>query len=131
MKKLAVLLSLAAVLLLSACGKTAPQTAEISFPYDPSTGYNWYAFQSSDLFEISSEYIADGGQEHFTLKPLKAGTCEVAFVYELPEEAIELGDTYRYQMTVSKDMQITVSGGTASVSGDFDTIPTVPFFTVK
>lgn len=132
-----VLVSLA---LLTGCGKSAAQTAEISFESNPTTGYRWYAFQSSDLFEITSEYSADstgenvdgsGGTEHFVLKPLKAGSCEVSFVYQRPDEAIELGDTYSYLISVTNDMQIKVSGGKASILGDMDMIPAVPTLTVK
>lgn len=129
MKKIAVVFLLLAMLLLCGCGKSSPQTAEICFDFDPSAGCEWYSFQSSDLFRI--EKNAADGQVRFTLTPVKPGDCEVSFVYQKPGEAMELGDTYSYQMTVSKAMQIKVNGGTAGISGDFDTLPVFPEMTVK
>lgn len=140
MKRTVFIIVLVSLVLLTGCGKSAAQTAEISFKSNPTTGYRWYVFQSSDLFEITSEYSADstgeivdgrGGIEHFVLKPLKAGSCEVSFVYQRPDEAIELGDTYSYRLSVTKDMQIEVSGGEAQILGDIDMIPSVPAMMIK
>ena len=138
-KIIALLLAAVFLFAFSACGKKTPQEATISFSSNPTTGYTWYAFQSSDLFEISDEYVADeaaegmtgvGGTHYFTLTPVKAGSCEVSFVYQRPWEAMELGDTYSYQVTVSNDMQITVTGGTAGVSGTEDEVPIIQPLTV-
>lgn len=140
MKRTALIIALAAVMLLSACGKAAPQTAGISLKSNPTTGYSWFAFQNSDLFEITEEYVPDstdgqtvgsGGYQRFVLKPVKAGTCEVSFVYQRPWEAMELGDTYTYDITVSKNMQIEVNGGTAGIKGDMDVLPVVPQLDIK
>lgn len=139
-KALAVILALSAVFALSSCGKARPQTARISFDSNPTTGYTWNAFQSGDLFDIASEYtpessdqelVGSGGTHTFTLTPLKAGNCKVSFVYQRPWEAMELGDTYTYDITVTERLQIKVNGGTADVSGDANILPIVPEFVIK
>lgn len=140
MKKTAIVIALAALLLLAACGKADPQTAEISLKSNPTTGYSWFAFQSSDLFEITDEYFPDstdehiaggGGYQHFVLKPLKAGECEVSFIYQRPWEAMELGDDYTFNISVSKNLKIKVNGMSAGIAGDADVFPEIPELTIK
>lgn len=140
MKKTVLIIALAAVLVLSACGKAGPQTAEISLKSNPTTGYSWFAFQNSDLFEITDEYIPDstdehiagsGGYQHFVLKPLKAGECEVSFIYQRPWEAMELGDDYTFNISVSKNLQIKVNGMSAGITGEADVFPEIPEMIIK
>ena len=141
MKKfVAVLLTLLLVLPLAACGKKEAQTASISLAANPTTGYEWFAFQSSDLFEIESEYVADsadeelvggGGHYNFTLKPLKAGDCKVSFVYQRSWEAMELGDDLTYEITVTKDLQIKVNAMSGGIEGTEDELPEIPELTIS
>ena len=144
-RKICIVISLLliAALVLSACGKKSkdPQTGTIELAGNPTTGYEWYAFQNSDLFDITNEYTPDstdpnitgaGGTYTFTLTPLKAGECEVSFVYQRPWEAIELADTsYTFYITVTSDMQIEVTGMQGGAGDDADTLPQIPEITVK
>ena len=141
--RIAALLLLIAALVVSACGKKSkdPQVGTIELAGNPTTGYEWFAFQNSDLFEITNEYTPDstdpditgaGGTYTFTLTPLKAGECEVSFVYQRPWEAIELADTsYTFYITVTSDMQIEVTGMQGGAAGDEDTLPIIPEIVVK
>ena len=124
---------------LAACGKNKEQIATLELKSNPTTGYSWYASQSPELFEINSEYIADssdpdlvgcGGKDVFTLKPLKAGSCEVSFVYQRPWETTEPADTYVYQITVTDDLRIQVNGGSAGLSRTANGSSEVPEFVI-
>ena len=59
MKKIA--LALAAVLILSACGKEvpAPQTVTLTLDSNPTTGFSWQVEQSEELFLVESVYTED------------------------------------------------------------------------
>ncbi len=83
MKRL-IILVLAAVMMLAACGKEAPmpQTVSITLDSNPTTGFSWQVTQSEELFSVETEYVEDdhtegmtgvGGKEIITLTPLKAG----------------------------------------------------------
>ena len=50
--------ALAAVLLVSACGKETPvpQTVTVSLESNPTTGYSWQAAQTEELFKIDKTY---------------------------------------------------------------------------
>ena len=113
-------LALTAVLLLSACGKEniQAQTATFTLESNPTTGFSWQVEQSSELFEVNTEYIADktdestvgaGGAEIITLTPVKAGKTEVTLTYARPWEGGEQGDQLVYTFEVDKDLQVKMT----------------------
>ena len=79
----------AAFFMLAACAKKEPQTATVSLPSNPTTGYSWKVTQSNEIFDITSEYVQGeggavgaGGYETFTLTPTGSGEDAVIFEYE-------------------------------------------------
>ena len=119
MKK-TVLAVLAAVLILSACGKEAlpPQTVSLTLDSNPTTGYSWQVTQSEDLFEVETVYTEDehaegmtgvGGKETVTLTPKKAGTCEVTLTYARPWEGGEQADQFVYTFKVDRNLQVEMT----------------------
>ena len=121
MKKLTIL-ALAAVLILTACGKEAPalQTVSFTLPSNPTTGYSWQATQSEELFAISSTYnekghaegmVGAGGAETFTLTPLKAGKTEVTLTYARPWEDGGQADQVVYVFEIDRNFQVTMLEG--------------------
>ncbi len=121
MKKL-IIMALAAVLILSACGKEArePQTVFFTLPSNPTTGYSWRATQSEELFKIENSYsekghaegmVGVGGAETFTLTPLKAGKTEVTLTYARPWEDGEQADQVVYVFEIDRDLQVTMIEG--------------------
>ena len=58
-----IIIALALVLLLAACGKEAPapQTVTVTLASNPTTGFSWQAAQSEELFKIESSYA---GKDH-------------------------------------------------------------------
>ena len=101
MKKL--IMAIAAVMLLSACGKeeVSPQTVTFALDSNPSTGFSWQVEQSEELFEVKTEFTGSvseepidgaGGVETITLIPLKAGKTDVTLTYARPWEGGEQSD---------------------------------------
>ena len=121
MKKTFVL-ALAAVLLISACGKQTltPQIVTFELKSNPTTGYSWQASQSEELFQIESVYTDDehaegmvgvGGVETFTLTPLKAGTTELTLTYARSWESGEQTDQVVYVFEIDKELQVKMVDG--------------------
>lgn len=138
MKKLLVAVLGCAMLLLAAgCAKKEPQTATVSLPSNPTTGYSWKVEQSNDLFEITSEFaegeggaLGAGGTDTFTLTPQASGETAVMFMYgrsweEKPESEIV------YNVKIDKNMQITVESVKAEMAGSMEQMPETPQMEVK
>ena len=138
MKKLLVAVLGCAMLLLAAgCAKKEPQTATVSLPSNPTTGYSWKVEQSNDLFEITSEFaegeggaLGAGGTDTFTLTPQASGETAVMFMYgrsweEAPESEIV------YNVKIDKNMQITVESVKAEMTGSMEQMPETPQMEVK
>ena len=138
MKKLLVAILGCAMLLLAAgCAKKEPQTATVSLPSNPTTGYSWKVEQSNDLFEITSEFaegeggaLGAGGTDTFTLTPQASGETAVMFMYgrsweEAPESEIV------YNVKIDKNMQITVESVKAEMAGSMEQMPETPQMEVK
>ena len=116
MKKL-LILALAAVLLMSACGKESPKPQSVSITLDsnPTTGFSWQVSQSEELFSVETNYVEDkheeglvgvGGKETITLTPLKAGKTEVTLTYARPWEGGEQADQIVYVFNIDKNLQV-------------------------
>ena len=116
MKK-TILLALAAVMLLSACGKEtpAPQTVSFSLDSNPTTGFRWQVSQAEELFTVETVYtenehdpgmVGVGGTETVTLTPLKAGKTEVTLSYARPWEGGEQADQLVYTFEIDKNLQV-------------------------
>lgn len=116
MKRL-IILVLAAVMMLAACGKEAPmpQTVSITLDSNPTTGFSWQVTQSEELFSVETEYVEDdhtegmtgvGGKEIITLTPLKAGKTDVTLTYARPWEGGEKGDQIFYSFEINKELQV-------------------------
>jgi predicted secreted protein len=112
-----ILTALAAVMLLSACGKEAPAPQTVTFTLDanPTTGFSWQVSQSEELFTVETAYaerehkeglVGAGGTETVTLTPVKAGKTEVTLTYARPWEGGETADQIVYTFEVDKDMQV-------------------------
>lgn len=119
MKKI-LILAVAAVLILSACGRknTEPQTVSFTLESNPTTGFSWQVEQSKELFDVSIEYVPDetdeeisgaGGVEIITLTPLKAGQTDVTMTYMRPWEGGEQGNQLVYSFKVDRNLQVTVT----------------------
>ena len=132
MKKIA--LALAAVLILSACGKEAPalQTVTLTLDSNPTTGFSWQVEQSEELFRVESIYTEDrtdepitgsGGTETITLTPLKAGKTEVTLTYARPWEGGEKGDQLVYSFEIDKNMQVKMTDAYSMGSNEPITTP--------
>ena len=132
MKKIA--LALAAVLILSACGKEAPtpQTVTLTLDSNPTTGFSWQVEQSEELFRLESVYTEDrtgepvtgsGGTETITLTPLKAGKTEVTLTYARPWEGGEKGDQLVYAFEIDKNMQVQMTDAYSMGSNEPITTP--------
>ena len=132
MKKIA--LTLAAVLILSACGKEAPapQTVTLTLDSNPTTGFSWQVEQSEELFRVESVYTEDrtgepvtgsGGTETITLTPLKAGKTEVTLTYARPWEGGEKGDQLVYSFEIDKNMQVKMTDAYSMGSNEPITTP--------
>ncbi len=132
MKKIA--LALAAVLILSACGKEAPapQTVTLTLDSNPTTGFSWQVEQSEELFRVESVYTEDrtgepvtgsGGTETITLTPLKAGKTEVTLTYARPWEGGEKGDQLVYSFEIDKNMQVKMTDAYSMGSNEPITTP--------
>ena len=132
MKKIA--LALAAVLILSACGKEAPapQTVTLTLDSNPTTGFSWQVEQSEELFRVESIYTEDrtgepvtgsGGTETITLTPLKAGKTEVTLTYARPWEGGEKGDQLVYAFEIDKNMQVKMTDAYSMGSNEPITTP--------
>lgn len=134
MKKM--ILALAAVLLLSACGKEEipPQTVEFTLDSNPTTGFSWQVEQSEELFEVKTEYVADvtdepvtgaGGVENIVLTPLKPGKTEVTLTYARPWEGGEQADQLVYTFEIDKNLQVKMTDA-YSLSADQPIATPVP-----
>ena len=136
-KLLAAVLGCAMLLLAAGCAKKEPQTATVSVPSNPTTGYSWKVEQSNDLFEITSEFaegeggaLGAGGTDTFTLTPQASGETAVMFMYgrsweEKPESKIV------YNVKIDKNMQITVESVKAEMAGSMEQMPETPQMEVK
>ena len=136
-KLLAAVLGCAMLLLAAGCAKKEPQTATVSLPSNPTTGYSWKVEQSNDLFEITSEFaegeggaLGAGGTDTFTLTPQASGETAVMFMYgrsweEAPESEIV------YNVKIDKNMQITVESVKAEMAGSMEQMPETPQMEVK
>ena len=136
-KLLVAVLGCAMLLLAAGCAKKEPQTATVSLPSNPTTGYSWKVEQSNDLFEITSEFaegeggaLGAGGTDTFTLTPQASGETAVMFMYgrsweEAPESKIV------YNVKIDKNMQITVESVKAEMAGSMEQMPETPQMEVK
>jgi predicted secreted protein len=136
-KLLVAVLGCAMLLLAAGCAKKEPQTATVSLPSNPTTGYSWKVEQSNDLFEITSEFaegeggaLGAGGTDTFTLTPQASGETAVMFMYgrsweEAPESEIV------YNVKIDKNMQITVESVKAEMAGSMEQMPETPQMEVK
>ena len=136
-KLLVAILGCAMLLLAAGCAKKEPQTATVSLPSNPTTGYSWKVEQSNDLFEITSEFaegeggaLGAGGTDIFTLTPQASGETAVMFMYgrsweEAPESEIV------YNVKIDKNMQITVESVKAEMAGSMEQMPETPQMEVK
>ena len=136
-KLLVAVLGCAMLLLAAGCAKKEPQTATVSLPSNPTTGYSWNVEQSNDLFEITSEFaegeggaLGAGGTDTFTLTPQASGETAVMFMYgrsweEAPESEIV------YNVKIDKNMQITVESVKAEMAGSMEQMPETPQMEVK
>ena len=120
-----IIIALALVLLLAACGKEAPapQTVTVTLASNPTTGFSWQAAQSEELFKIESSYagkdhpegmVGVGGTETFILTPLKAGKTEVTFTYARAWEGGEQADQVVYTFEIDKNLQVKMLDGYSS-----------------
>ena len=136
-KLLVAILGCAMLLLAAGCAKKEPQTATVSLPSNPTTGYSWKVEQSNDLCEITSEFaegeggaLGAGGTDTFTLTPQASGETAVMFMYgrsweEAPESEIV------YNVKIDKNMQITVESVKAEMAGSMEQMPETPQMEVK
>lgn len=136
-KLLVAILGCAMLLLAAGCAKKEPQTATVSLPSNPTTGYSWKVEQSNDLFEITSEFaegeggaLGAGGTDTFTLTPQASGETAVMFMYgrsweEEPESEIV------YNVKIDKNMQITVESVKAEMAGSMEQMPETPQMEIK
>ena len=125
---------------LSGCGESKPQTATLTLPSNPTTGYSWRVEQEPELFEITSEYAEDaeteglvgaGGSETFTLTPKEAGDTEISFYYEQAWDKDSLAERLTYKISVDDNMQISVEAQSGEVPGDESTVPEMPELEIK
>lgn len=81
---------------------------------NPSTGYSWeYTLSDENIIEVSYIYddsncakniVGCGGQNIYTIKPLKPGKVKLELVYKsVNNDKIEA----TYEITVNEDMSIT------------------------
>ena len=133
MKKL--ILALAAVLILTACGRETPAPQSVSFALEsnPTTGYTWQVSQSEELFSVNSSYAEKkhaegmtgvGGTETFTLTPLKAGKTEITLTYARPWEDGEKADQLVYSFEIDHNLQVTMTNGYSTAVDEPIPIPT-------
>ena len=142
-KGISCLIALGCILLLTAgCAKKEPQTATISLPSNPSTGFEWFVEQDPELFDISSEMAEDGDEddealvgagetEVFTLTPKAAGTATVKFLYERSWEDEDPDTEITYTLKVTRDMQISIEAMTAGLPGDASALPELPQLVIE
>ena len=62
-KKLWIIVSCGLLLLAAGCAKKEPQTATVSLPSNPTTGYSWKVEQSNDLFPPACSCTAAAGKK--------------------------------------------------------------------
>ena len=133
-------LILCLICLIAGCAKKEPQKATLTLPSNPTTGYQWTAAQDPEIFEISSEYIENqhadgvvgvGGNEVFTLTPVKDGQTEVCFTYVRPWENVEPDTSLRYVLKVSKDKQIEMQSFAGALPGGIDQLPEMPSLVIE
>ena len=134
----------AIALLMAGCAKKEPQTATLTLPSNPSTGYEWFVEQDQELFDIDSEMADDtdgndegealvgaGGMEVFTLTPKAAGTATVTFTYERSWEDAEPEASMTYTLKVTKDMQISEEAFAGDLPGDISELPELPELVIE
>ena len=134
---------LAALVSLAACGGKKAQTATLTLPSNPTTGYTWIVEQDPEIFDISSEYKEDstegntepmvgvGGKETFTLTPKKEGKTEINFLYKQAWDDSSLDTSLTYQIKVDKNMQIQVESVKGQMGGSMSEFPEVPNMEIK
>ena len=139
-KILASIIIAVAVLISFGCGKKDPQTATLVLESNPTTGYTWEAVQTPPIFDMTSEYVPDeneeglagaGGKETFVLTPKEAGQTSVTFEYGQHWEGGETGTVLTYEISVDKNLQITVNSMAAEMAGDIDEVPEAPEFVIE
>ncbi len=133
-------------LLMAGCAKKDPQTATLTLPSNPTTGYEWMVTQEPELFEISSQFAEDvtenedeeemalvgaGGTETFKLTPKAAGTATVEFTYERSFEDAEPESSLKYTIKVTKDMQLSVEAFAGDMPGDIAEMPELPQLVIE
>ena len=143
-KRIALLMTgtllLVAALALAGCGSSEPQTATLTLPANPTTGYYWEVKQDPEIFDITSEYVQDeadeemvgvGGTETFTLTPKEAGTTKITFTYLQPWEEGSVASELTYQVKVDEDMQITEESFSGEMPGGESEMPEIPELVVQ
>ena len=127
----------AAFFMLAACAKKEPQTATVSLPSNPTTGYSWKVTQSNEIFDITSEYVQGeggavgaGGYETFTLTPTGSGEDAVIFEYGRSWEEGAASEV-TYNISVDKQMQIKVNSFKGSLPGTSEEMPDIPQIEIK
>lgn len=136
MKKVKSLIAILSIfMLITACGKSEPQTMTLSFESNPTTGYSWTATQNPELFTITDEYIENeheegmtgvGGQQVFLLLPNEQGTCEITFTYARSWEQTEADTTVSYTVEIDKNKHIKVLSSKLAGGDDINSIPQIP-----
>ena len=130
----------AAMFVAAGCAKKAPQTATVTLPSNPTTGYSWTVTQTNELFDITSEYTSEqtgniagaGGYDTFTLTPKTDGETTVEFVYARGwEKEKDPESTATYQVKVDKNMQITVESYAGSLPGSAEEVPELPEMEIR
>lgn len=122
-------------MLITACGKSEPQTMTVSLESNPTTGYTWTAVQNPELFTITDEYIENeheegmtgvGGQQVFLLLPNDPGTCEITFTYSRSWEQTEADTSVSYTVEISKNKHIKVLSSKFAGGDDINSLPAIP-----
>ncbi len=124
------------ILALAGCGTDKQQIMKLTLDSNPTTGYSWTVTQDPELFNVGEEYIENsheegmtgvGGQQVFSLAPMKAGTSDVTFTYARPWEDPEADSTVvSYTVEVSNDMKIKVTASRFSGGDDINVLPKIP-----
>ena len=139
-RKILCIAAIGAMLLVSGCGKKTPQTATLTLPSNPTTGYTWEVTQTEPLFEVTSEYAEEaheeemvgvGGAETFVLTPKEKGKTQVTFAYGQHWEGGNAADSLTYEMEIDRNLQIKILSEKGEIPGNADTVPDMPEMVIE